>query len=192
MIIETLISVEEYFDLLQKSDIKLEYHDGEIVAMAGAQPAHNLICSNLHRELFAYLKKAGCKILPSDQLIKVEDCNKYTFPDLVIVCDKPIFEKSPTGLDALANPEIIIEILSDSTELYDRTEKFECYKTIESFREYVLVSSKKPKIEIFKRLNDDEWIERTFTEKDKKIKIGDCEISFDDIYWNVLIENITP
>jgi Uma2 family endonuclease len=110
---------------------------------------------------------------------------------LVIICEKPKYEKSPNGLDALENPEIIIEILSDSTELYDRSEKFECYKTIESLNEYVLVSSKKKKVETFKRLNDDEWIERTFTEKDKKVKIGDYEIAIDDIYDAVLLEQNT-
>jgi len=189
MITQTLVSKEEYFDLLLKSDVKLEYHDGEVVAMAGAQPTHNLLSSNIHGELFSCLKKAGCTILASDQLIKIEGCHKYTFPDLVIVCQNLEYEKSPNGLDALENPEIIIVILSDSTELYDRTDKFECYKTISSFREYILVSSKKKQVEIFKRLNEDEWIERTFTEKDKKIKIGDCEISIEDIYREVLFNN---
>lgn len=123
----TLVTHEEYFDLLVKSDVKLEYHGGEIVAMAGAQPAHNLIAANLMIELGYCLKRMGCFIFTSDQLIKVEDCDKYTFPDLVIVCQKPVYEKSPGGLDALENSEIIIEVLSDSTENYDRLEKFDCY-----------------------------------------------------------------
>ena len=189
MLTETLISKEEYFDLLQKSAVKLEYHAGEIVAMAGAQPPHNLVAGNLLGELYACLKKQGCIILGSDQLLKVEYCEKYVFPDLVIVCDEPIFEKSPNGLDALENPTIIIEIASDSTELYDRTEKFDCYKSISTLKEYVLVASKKKKVEVFKRIDENEWLLHAYSEKDKTIKIGDCEIPFDEIYRKVIFTN---
>jgi Uma2 family endonuclease len=191
MLVETLISKEEYFDLLIKSDVKLEYHDGEVVAMAGAQPAHNTIGANLNGELFQCLKKAECLILTSDQLIKIEDCRKYVYPDLVIVCKNPVYEKSPNGLDALLNPEIIIEILSDSTELFDRSTKFECYKTLESFKEYILVSTNKKQVEVHKKLNENEWIERTFTEKDVSLKIGNCEILLEDIYRKVGFEQKT-
>jgi Uma2 family endonuclease len=192
MLVETLISKEEYFDLLIKSDVKLEYHDGEVVAMAGAQPVHNTIGANLNGELFQCLKKAECLILTSDQLIKIEDCRKYVYPDLVIVCQNPVYEKSPNGLDALLNPEIIIEILSDSTELFDRSTKFECYKTLESFKEYILVSTNKKQVEVHRKFNENEWIERTFTEKDISLKIGNCEILLEDIYRKVGFEqNVT-
>ncbi|HEV7378742.1 MAG TPA: Uma2 family endonuclease, partial [Dyadobacter sp.] len=129
----TLVTREEYFELLAKSDVKLEYHSGEVIAMAGAQPAHNLLAANLIIDLGYCLKKIGCYIFTSDQLIRADECDKYTFPDLVIVCEKPVYEKSPGGLDALLNPEIIVEVLSDSTENYDRLGKFDCYKTIPSF-----------------------------------------------------------
>lgn len=185
MLIETLVSKEEYFDLLIKSEVKLEFHDGEVVAMAGAQPIHNLIGANLNGELFQCLKKSGCLIFTSDQLIKIEGCNKYSFPDLVIVCQEPIYEKSPNGLDALLNPEIIIEILSDSTELYDRSTKFECYKTIDTFIEYILVSTDKKQVEVHRKYNESEWLHRTFTDKDKTLKIGNCEIELEDIYRKV-------
>ncbi|WP_221390310.1 Uma2 family endonuclease [Dyadobacter sp. NIV53] len=181
----TLVTREEYFDLLAKSDVKLEYHSGEIIAMAGAQPAHNRICITLARALENCLESGSCMILNSDQLIKIEECQKYSFPDLVIVCKKPIYEKSPQGIDALENPEIIIEVLSDSTESYDRLEKFDCYKTIPSFREYVLVSSKKKKVEVIKKLSDAEWLSHTYTEKDEKILINECYILLADIYNKV-------
>ncbi len=182
---ETLVSVEEYFELLHKSNIKLEYNAGEIVAMAGAQPPHNIIAANLIADLANCLRKKGCRILTSDQLIKVEGCEKYTFPDLVIVCAKPVYEKSPQGLDALLNPEIIVEVLSESTESYDRTTKFDCYKTIDSFREYVLVSSKKKRIEVHKKLNDAEWLSRVYTDKDEMIKVDECELLLENIYYAV-------
>jgi Uma2 family endonuclease len=181
----TLVSREEYFELLAKSDVKLEYHNGEVVAMAGAQPAHNIIAVNLISELVFCLKAKGCIVLNSDQLIKVEDCDKYTFPDLVIVCQKPVYEKSPGGLAALENPEIIVEVLSDSIESYDRLEKFDCYKTIPSFKEYVMVSSKKKKVEVVKKLSESEWLSHTYTEKDENVLIGTCTILMSDIYNKV-------
>jgi Uma2 family endonuclease len=186
----TLVTREEYFELLAKSDVKLEYHSGEIVAMAGAQPAHNRICITLSTALENCLGEGECIVLNSDQLIKVEKCDKYTFPDLVIVCSKPVYEKSPQGIDALVNPEIIIEVLSDSTEKYDRLEKFDCYKTIPSFQEYVLVSSRKKKVEVIKKLSDSEWLSHTYTNEDEWVLIGDCLISLQKIYNKVELQEI--
>lgn len=182
----TLVTVAEYFDLLQKSDIKLEYHAGEVIAMAGAQPTHNRISSNLIYLLEGCLRAGECLVLTSDQLIKIEGCQKYVFPDLVIVCQKPVYEKAPNSLDALENPEIIVEVLSDSTESYDRLEKFDCYKTIPSFREYVLVSSKKKKVEVIKKLSEAEWLSHTYSENDADIQIGDCLIALSEIYNKVV------
>ena len=181
----TLVTREEYFDRLANSEIKLEYHGGEIVAMAGAQPTHNIIASNLISELVFCLKAKGCVVYNSDQLIKVESCDKYTFPDLVIVCQTPIYEKTPKGLDALENPEVIIEVLSESTESYDRLEKFDCYKTIPSFREYVLVSSRTKKIEVIKKLSEAEWLSHTYSDKDENVLISACTIRLTDIYNHV-------
>jgi len=186
----TLVSHEEYFDLLAKSDVKLEYHSGEVIAMAGVQPAHNRICITLSTALENCLVDGECMVLNSDQLIKVDKCDKYTFPDVVIVCREPIYEKSPQGIDALENPEIIIEVLSDSTEKYDRLEKFDCYKTIPSFKEYVLVSSKKKKVEVIKKLSDAEWLSHTYTDEDENVLIGDCLISLKKIYNKVKLPEI--
>ena len=181
----TLVTHEEYFDLLAKSDVKLEYNSGEVTAMAGAQPAHNILAANLFIEFGKCLKKKGCVLFSGDQLIKVEHCDKYTFPDLVIVCSKPIYEKSPQGLNALQNPEIIIEVLSDSTEPYDRSEKFDCYKTIDSFRKDILVSSRKKRIEVIKKLNEAEWLSHTYTKDNESVQIGDCLVLLEDIYSTI-------
>ena len=88
-------------------------------------------------------------------------------------------------MDALLNPEIIIEVLSDSTENYDRLDKFDCYKTIPSFREYVLVSSKKKKVEVVKKLSEAEWLRHTYTDKDLSERIGECDVLMADIYSKV-------
>ena len=151
-----LVSVEEYFYMLEKSDVKLEYHAGSIVAMTGAQPAHNRICIRLAYLFEDCLQTGQCIVLNSDQLVKIEAFQKYTFPNLVIVCEDAIYEKSPNGLDALENSSIIIEVSSDSTEFYDRTDKFYCYQTLISLKEYVLISSKKKQVEVFKRFNEKE------------------------------------
>ena len=184
--ITTLVSVGEYFQLLKDSDVKLEYHAGEIVAMAGAQPAHNVVVANMLGEFFQCLKKQGCLIMSSDQLVKIEQCDIYTFPDLVIVCDAPLYEKSPSGLDALLNPTIVVEVLSDSTELYDRSEKQDCCRTLSSLQEYVLVASKKKKVEIFRKNQDAEWVHQIV--KTGKLTIGNCEIDIDLIYDRVIFE----
>lgn len=122
----TKVSQDEYFKLLAASDVKLEYHGGEAVAIAGAKPIHNLLSGNLIFLLKLCLRKSNCKIFTSYQLIAVPGCEKFAFPDIVIACQKPAFSKNKQGLDALTNPEIIIEVLSDSTELNDWNEKFDC------------------------------------------------------------------
>ena len=179
----TLTSIEDYFLELTHSDVKLEYFNGEVVAMAGAQPAHNIAVTNLIIAFGECIKKHGCLIMNSDQLVTIEAVETFTFPDIVIVCDKPLYKKSSNGLDALLNPTIIIEVLSDSTELYDRTEKMEAYQKIESLNEYVLVSSKKKKIEIFRRNSPETWLQQIV--KEGKISIGECDIDLDAVYDRV-------
>lgn len=180
----TKTSEEEYFKLLEASDVKLEYHDGEIVAMAGAQPKHNFLINRLVGLLFQCLEKNGCASFNSDQLITVPGCEKFVFPDIVIVCMDPQFVKNSRGLNALMNPEIIIEVLSDSTEVDDRNEKFDCYKTIDSFREYVLVSTKRKKIEVFKKITQNEWLVNTAYDEADEVVISNCKLLLKDIYKN--------
>jgi Uma2 family endonuclease len=178
-------TIDEYFEILSKSDMKLEYNGGLIVELPGTCPTHNIIAVNVGASMGLWLKTTDFIMYGSQQLIRVQDCDKYTFPDLVIVCEKPVYEKSPGGLDALLNPEIIIEVLSDSTETYDRLEKFDCYKTIPSFREYVMVSSKMKKIEVVKKLSEAEWLSHTYAHKDETILIDECLFSMADIYNKV-------
>ena len=177
----TRVSEDDYFVMLQESTEKLEYHDGEVVAMAGAKLPHNLIASNLIALFWNCLKDGNCLVLNSDQLVHLADCYKYVFPDVVIVCQEPVLTER-YGLDVLENPEIVIEILSDSTELFDRSEKFDCYKQISSVTEYVLVSSKKKKIEVFRRTESNEWLLHDYLPQDTEVNIGQCTLSMEDIY----------
>ena len=179
------VSVEDYFRALQGSDIKLEYHFGEIVAMAGVQPNHAKIHSNTLGQLYACLKEKGCLIVVSDLLVKAGTCGNFYFPDLVIVCKKEEYEMAPSGLKALTNPEIIIEILSDTTESFDRTFKFDCYKTIPGFRKYVLVHTNKKKMEIVRRISDAEWLSHVYEGSDNEIDLEGCKLFLEDVYSRV-------
>jgi len=215
----TAFSRDEYFDILDKSEIKLEYRAGEIytmwgepieerdgqlvtaesglplfppsndlLAMSGAKPAHNLIAANLVGEFILCLKRLGCAVYTSDQLVRIEACDRNTFPDVTILCDEPEYVKTKRGLEALVNPTIIVEILSDSTEAYDRGEKYECYRTLESLQEYVLVSAKKRKVEVFERNTPYEWIQRIYNDENSRVKIKSCEIELAEIYRVVNFE----
>jgi len=182
----TAISEDEYFNMLKSSEHKLEYHDGEVVAMAGAQPPHSFIQSNLIGHFFACLKSKGCSIVGSDLLVKAGTCGNFYFPDLVIVCGKEKYLTRSSGLQALENPEVIIEILSPGTDIFDRTYKLDCYKTIESFRQYVLVSSTKKQVEIQTRISPVEWLSHLYLNEDEPISINDCSVTLKDIYDRVV------
>lgn len=185
MALRTAVSIEEYFEALTASPTKLEYRDGEITAMAGAKPAHNIISVNISAEFLACLRAKGCIVLSSDQLIRVEACDKYCFPDVVIVCEIPLYEMSSQRIEALLNPTIIVEVLSNSTESYDRTEKFDCYKSIPSFKEYVLISSTRKWVEVVRKISENQWLSQIFTEDEAAVIVDDCTIPLKNLYYGV-------
>jgi len=180
---ETLVKIspQEYFEQLAKSEVKLEYHAGEVVAMAGASENHNLIVVNLINELANCLKYKNCKVYPSDMLLKLPICEKYVFPDITIVCGEVQKEKH-RGLDVLLNPTIIVEVLSASTVAYDSHEKMERYFTLESLQEYWLVDSESVSVKSYKRTTENDWILHLSKNPDEVLKIGECEVLLKDIY----------
>jgi Uma2 family endonuclease len=143
------LTEEEYLEYERKAETKSEYYRGELFAMAGARASHNIILSNLLRELGNLLRKTPCTLFPSDMRVRVSTSGLYTYPDLSIVCEKPIYLDSKR--DTLLNPSLILEILSESTESYDRGQKFEMYRSIPELKEYILISTKYKKIESFIR-----------------------------------------
>lgn len=177
-----LISEDKYLEQERTSEIKSEYFKGEVFAMAGASREHNMIVANLIAALVLQLKKRQCIVYPSDMRLKVEKSGLYTYPDVMVVCDKEKFldEKE----DTLLNPDVIIEVLSDSTEGYDRGEKFLNYRQIDSLKEYVMVWQKKRKIEKYSKANTLVW---TLTETDENkqsilLDSIDCKLELIDIY----------
>ncbi len=150
------VSVEEYLDLERKALEKSELINGEIYAMTGTTRKHNRIALNLASFLDGVLKGKPCRVYISDLRVQVEKTNLITYPDLVITCGEEILRDSYK--DTILNPKCIIEVLSDSTEKYDRGDKFFHYQKIESLEEYILVSQDFFKVESFIRNTNGTWV----------------------------------
>lgn len=163
------ITPEEYLARERKAETKSEYFDGEIFAMSGASPAHVLIVTNIVRELSGQLRPRDCTVYSTDLRVKVSAAGLYTYPDVVVVCGAPRFEDEQK--DTLVNPKVIVEVLSKSTQDYDRGAKFEQYRTIESFTEYVLIAQDKPHVEHFIRQPDGRWLLAETNRLDDRIEL---------------------
>lgn len=181
---------EEYLTFDSVSDIKYEYFNGEIFAMTGGSLNHNQININIASQLKNKLIGTPCRPLASDMRVKVKEIGKYTYPDIVIACGNIELEKFK-GLETLLNPVAIIEILSDSTEAYDRGKKFTHYRLIPSLREYILVSQNHCNVEQFSRADNGIWqILNPCTDMERSITIESigCELLLSDIYELVEFE----
>ena len=179
------LSPEDYLALERSVDFKSEYFDGEIFAMAGASESHNLIVINTIRELSIQLKKRPCKVYANDMRVKVSPTGLFTYPDVMVVCGQAQFDDS--HLDTLLNPTLIVEVLSDSTEAYDRGRKFEHYRKLESLMEYVLIAQHRPHVESYRRQPDQGWVltESDGLEGHLRLDAIDCELALAEIYDKV-------
>jgi Uma2 family endonuclease len=146
---------EEYLALEEKADFRSEFDDGIIVAMAGGSMNHIQITANLTAFLAAKVRSKRCRVLPTEMKIWVKSINKFYYPDLTIICEKPKFYDKRD--DTIENPKILIEVLSKSTEAKDRGEKFFAFQTLESLAEYVLISQDKHLVETFTKQSDGSW-----------------------------------
>ena len=140
-------SAGEYLDLERAADEKSEFLNGEIFLMSGASRRHNLVSGNIFRLLSTQLLGRPCETFVSDMRVQVSKAGLYTYPDVVVVCGEPVFEDEV--LDTLLNPTLIVEVISPSTEAYDRGRKFEFYRKLPSLREYLVVSQDAPHIDRF-------------------------------------------
>lgn len=153
---KTFLTVQDYLEIERRSETKHEYVDGVVVAMVGASAEHNRIQSSVIAHLYPPLRQHGCEIFGGDMRVGIESLNLYTYPDLAIVCATPRF--SSGAPEALLNPVLLVEILSPSTERYDRVKKFARYRQIPSLREYVLIAQDIPMIEHYVRQGDGTWL----------------------------------
>ena len=145
----------EYLERERTADYKSEYDNGVIIPMPGASREHNSITFDTTAILGPQLQGSPCQGFAQDMRVRVPLCDKYYYPDIVVVCGEPQFEDAT--FDVLLNPKLVIEVLSQSTERKDREEKFDCYETLESLTDYVLISQTEPRIEHFSRLEDRVW-----------------------------------
>jgi Uma2 family endonuclease len=184
---KNLLTPEEYLAIERNAEFKSEYFAGEMFAMAGASRQHNLIVSNLIRMLGNQLLERECNVYPSDMRVKITKTGKYTYPDVAISCSEELFEDEYK--DTLLNPVVIIEVLSESTEAYDRGKKFENYQNIDSLHEYVLVAQEPCRIEQYIRQNDKAWTYFEFHEANDIVQLTTikCELSLKDVYAKVTL-----
>ncbi len=149
------VTAEDYLRLERAAAYKSEYYAGEVFAMAGSTPEHSLITANVLRELGNLLKGRPCAPYDSNLRIRVSASGLYTYPDASVVCGALQF--ADEHRDTVINPTLVVEVLSDSTEAYDRGNKFEHYRTLPSLKEYVLVSQKAPLVDVFTRGAEAVW-----------------------------------
>lgn len=166
------LTPEEYLQLESSSDIKHEYLDGEIFAIAGATDTHVTIAGNIFAMLLTHLRGSGCRVYISDMKVKIETKNRFFYPDVMVTCKAEDRENSTYK----EFPRLIIEVLSDSTEAFDRGDKFADYQSLPSLQEYVLINTKKARIECFRRTDDGLWLLQ-FYELDK-INFGLTSVEF--------------
>jgi Uma2 family endonuclease len=181
---ERVYTAKEYLALERAADHKSELVNGRIYAMAGASVPHNFIAGNIFAEMRAQLRGRPCSVLVNDMRVKVGPTGMYTYPDVVALCDLPELEDAHG--DTLLNPAVIIEVLSDSTEKYDRGEKFAHYRKLETLREYILVAQDKIRIEQYVR-HGEHWMLGEISDPADTLRIETlgCEIALRDIYDRV-------
>jgi Uma2 family endonuclease len=180
------LSPLDYLARERLADFRSEFFRGEMFAMAGASWEHTLIKDNLAREAGNQLKSGPCRVVTSDLRVKVNISGLYTYPDLIVVCEEPQFEDEV--LDTLLNPRVLVEVLSDSTEKYDRGAKFAHYRQMPSVQEYVLVAQDRPLVERYVRqADDDTWVLTVFSDPTQNYAFGSLhvQIAMADIYRGV-------
>ncbi|OQX27412.1 MAG: hypothetical protein BWK80_05345 [Desulfobacteraceae bacterium IS3] len=176
-------SKEEYLEIEAAADYKSEYYQGELFAMSGGSPKHSIISFNLIREIGQGLRNKNCIGFESNMKLEIAEADAYVYPDLMVVCGDVKLAENTT--DVITNPVLIIEVLSPGTEAFDRGKKFEYYRSVESLKEYVLVSQDKPRVEAYFRKDRNNWQYTVIEGIEKSIvfKSLDYEVKLEEIYY---------
>ena len=180
----TIYTPEEYLVSERKATLKSEYLNGEILAMSGASLAHTRITADIVTELNNQLRGGECEVISNDMRVKTGPKGAYFYPDVVVFCGEP--EVEDNVFDTLLNPTVVIEVLSPSTEVYDRGEKFRHYQELTSLREYILVSQDRVRVEQY-RLAKTQWVQTEFRLPEDVLPFASigCELLLRDIYRRV-------
>ncbi|MGH9847751.1 MAG: Uma2 family endonuclease [Blastocatellia bacterium] len=183
---KTRYIIEEYIELLRNSDERFEYFDGEVVAMAGGKIVHGDIAANIVRHLGNRLADRPCRVSGGDTALKVPTAPPFRFPDASVICGERLIEEFQ-GIEMLVNPLLIIEVLSPTTENYDREGKFLAYQSLESFQEYLLVAQDRPHVTQYVRQPDGRWLRSDIIGLDSAVRLESLDVTFplSEIYWQV-------
>lgn len=182
-------SLEEYFELESKSEIRNEYHDGYIVPITSATENHGRIVSNMVFLLQNCLRNTECDVFASDRPIYSKACNRVFYPDVMSVCGERKYYEHSKNVKATVNPSVLIEVISPSTQYTDRSIKLRCYRRFSSLKQYVTIEQDFIFIEIYEQDETGRWTAKIYDEENDKIQLDDCVIDVKEIYHKVeLIE----
>ena len=189
---KTLLTQEQYLEIERKAEHKSEYFQGEMFAMPGASRPHNLVAGNVIGELRGQLRRSPCEVYPSDMRVLVTATGLYTYPDVVVVCSEP--RLLDDHFDTLLNPTLLVEVLSPSTEAYDRGRKFDNFQSIESLQEYLLVSADRIHADLFTRQADGGWLLTSASRLEDTLTLQSigCHLSLADVYEKVEVAPPLP
>ncbi len=179
------LTPQDYLAWERQQETRHEYVNGEIHAMTGASREHNLINGNLFAALHTQTRGKPCEVYSNDMRVKVSETGMYTYPDIAVACGKPEFED--TQVDTLLNPVLIVEVLSDSTEGYDRGAKFAHYRTLPSLHDYLLIAQNECRVEHYARQADHRWLLTDYQGMDETVSLTaiGCELRLLDLYERV-------
>lgn len=184
------LSPREYLERERLADYKSEYYDGEVFAMSGGTRNHSLIATNVSTSLNLALRGSGCLVFNSDLRVHIPEAGLYTYPDVSVVCGEERFLDDEQ--DTLVNPVLVVEVLSPSTERYDRGQKFAFYRALGSLREYVLVAQDRPSVEVFRKNDEGRW--ELYEAQGGAVALASvgCTLRLEDLYAGVSFDAPPP
>jgi Uma2 family endonuclease len=189
---EKIYTPEQYLEFERNAEERHEYLDGLIYLMSGGSPKHSSICVNTIIDLGLQLRRKPCQIFEANMKVGAETSSQFSYPDASVVCGEAKFHDKHQ--DILINPTVIIEVLSPSTELFDRGKKFARYQRIESFTDYVLIAQDEPRVEHFARQTNDTWVLTVATGLKSRIKLSSiaCMLKLSEVYDRIQFEPEEP
>jgi Uma2 family endonuclease len=189
---QAILSPDQYLKIERAAEFRHEYFQGKMYAMSGTSYRHVVIKGNFTFHLRLGLNQRPCTVANNDLRLRISVDGLYTYPDVVVICGEPKFADNQK--DTLLNPVLIIEVLSPSTEAYDRGFKSAQYRALESLQEYALVSQTEPRVEVFHRQAGGTWLLTEFIglEAECNLKSVDCAIALSDVYTKVSFESDEP
>ena len=183
------ISLEQYWELEFNSEGRYEYHDGFLVDKTYASVQHGQISSNLVGFISNSILDKDCSVYAENRMVYIPECNKNFYPDIVLVCGKHDLRQVSKNMKATMNPTVLIEVLSDSTEEFDKTTKTRCYKKIKSIQQIIFVNQTDKYVRTLKKTDDARiWLEIDAYDDDDIVEVGECKLTIKEIYHRVAVD----